>query len=320
LKDGVLIINKPAGMTSHDVARTVKKFFKVRKIGYVGTLDPLATGVLPLLIGEATKLSSFLTKQEKEYIGTIKFGEETDTLDSDGQVVAKGNVESFDTVRAIKVMEAFKGKREQIPPLFSAIKKDGVPLYRLARKGIDVAVKPREVEIKEIEIVEVVPPSLTFRVVCSAGTYIRSLCRDVGRLLGYFGHLSALNRIRSGDFSLPHSIGLKELSAGSADYLSERIIPMGALLKDIPSLEAERNVEEKIRCGIHPRINDFKDVEPHLFQGGSKVRIMSKKGALISIAEMKDKKGETGKPVLHCGEEMRSTTTLTFKLLRVFNE
>lgn len=317
--DGVLVIDKPTGITSHDVVLKARRFFRIKKIGHAGTLDPLATGVLPLLVGEATKLSLFLTKQEKEYVATIKFGEETDTLDSAGKVIFSGDVKNFDEERTLKVIKAFKGKIEQVPPQFSAIKKNGVPLYKLARKGIDVEIEPREVEIKEIEVLKVCPPDLTFRVVCSSGTYIRALCRDMGRKLGYRGHLAALNRVRSGDFSLNESVGLKALEGGDRDLVSKKIIPMGALLKDIPYLEVEKSIEDKIRCGRHPRLEDFNELDPLMFNKGNKVRFLSKEGKLISIAEVRDAKGELDKTFSFMGKEMLDTMSLTFKLLRVFN-
>ncbi|MEE8423928.1 MAG: tRNA pseudouridine(55) synthase TruB [Thermodesulfobacteriota bacterium] len=320
MKDGVLVIDKPAGITSHDVVLKARRFFRNKKVGHAGTLDPLAVGVLPLLIGEATKLSFFLMKQEKEYVATVKFGEETDTADSEGKVTFRGDVKNFDEKKTLEVIKAFTGKIEQIPPHFSAIKKNGVPLYKLARKGIEVEIKPREVEIKEIKVLQVSPPCLTFKVVCSSGTYIRALCRDIGRKLGYGGHLTALNRIRSGDFSLDGSIGLKALEEeGDKDLVWKRLIPMGAVLKDMPCLEVEKSIEDKIRCGRQPRPEDFDGIDPFLFNEGNRVRFMSKEGKLISIAEVRGSEGELNSTFSFADKEMLGTMTLTFKLLRVFN-
>ncbi|MFQ5899940.1 MAG: tRNA pseudouridine(55) synthase TruB [Thermodesulfobacteriota bacterium] len=316
VKEGVLIIDKPQGITSHDVVLMARRSLKIKKIGHIGTLDPLATGVLPLCIGEATKLSPFLTKQVKEYIATIKFGEETDTLDSEGKITFKGEEIPLDKGKAVGVIQRFKGKLEQVPPIFSAIKKGGVPLYRLARKGVEVEVESREVEIQEIEVLNLSLPYMTFRVLCSAGTYIRALCRDMGRELKWRGHLTALRRIRSGSFSIKQSIPFEALQRNESSSIEKRLIPISSLLEDLPCLEVEKDIEEKVRRGWQPYLKTLN--LPGLKVGG-KVRFLSKDGRLISIAEIKDFETREKDLPLSTVRDKRGYSDLTFKLLRVFN-
>lgn len=218
---GILVIDKPIGLTSHDVVLKVRKAINVKKIGHLGTLDPMATGVLPLCIGRATKVARFLDNVKKEYIAKIRFGVETDSYDATGRVVAERDTGSICEEDIRKTLQLFKGKIKQIPPMFSAVKVNGTPLYKLARRGITIERKPRDIEFYSIDIEEVDLPYLTLKISCSKGTYIRSLSHDIGVKLGCGAHLVALRRIRNGQFTLKDSIGLDQ----TCNNLLEKIIP-----------------------------------------------------------------------------------------------
>lgn len=225
--DGILAADKPEGWTSHDVVAAVKKKLSARKVGHLGTLDPLATGVLPLVINGATKYAGLFGGGEKEYAVRLKLGEETDTCDSEGRVTSKGDI-SLLTVEAVRaVLSGFKGKIMQVPPMYSALKRNGVPLYKLARKGITVEREPREVEIFSLDITGIPLPYADFRVVCSKGTYIRSICSDAGKALGCGGHMVRLRRTFCSGFSEAESVSPGE----DALVLRKRIIPLEDALR-----------------------------------------------------------------------------------------
>ena len=244
--DGVLVIDKPAGCTSHDVVSRVKKKLGARKVGHLGTLDPSATGVLPLVINRATKEARRLEGGEKEYVALMTLGLETDTLDADGTVTRTGDASGVTGEDVLRVLNSFRGKIMQVPPMYSAVKRDGVPLYRLARKGVIVEREPKEVEVFDIEVLsmegvaEGLPiesgksgeaglASVSFRVVCSRGTYVRSLCSDAGALLGCGAHLAALRRIKSGPFTTSEGVS----PGATRDELLRAIIPLRLILDKI---------------------------------------------------------------------------------------
>ncbi|MEE9591745.1 MAG: tRNA pseudouridine(55) synthase TruB [Thermodesulfobacteriota bacterium] len=231
---GILVIDKPKGLTSHDVVLKVRKAINVRKVGHLGTLDPMATGVLPLCIGRATKIARFLDNVKKEYVAKIRFGVETDSYDVTGRVIAETDTSFICEEDVRRTLQLFKGKMNQIPPMFSAIKVNGTPLYKLARKGINIERKPREIEIYSIDIEEVNLPYLALRISCSKGTYIRSLGHDIGMRLGCGAHLVALRRIKNGQFTLEDSIGLDQ----PYDKLIEKIIDIDDVISSIPDAAA----------------------------------------------------------------------------------
>ncbi|HBR17547.1 MAG: tRNA pseudouridine(55) synthase TruB [Deltaproteobacteria bacterium RIFCSPLOWO2_12_FULL_43_16] len=254
---GVLVVDKPAGPTSHDVVMMVKKRLRARKVGHIGTLDPFATGVLPLCINDATRLARFLEDGKKEYIATIKLGEETDTYDKEGRVVAREDTTSINREDIISVLMSFKGRIQQVPPIFSAIKVNGTPLYRLARQGVIVERKPKEVEIYDIEIKDIEAPFVSIRIVCSKGTYIRSLAFDAGRRLGCGAHLISLRRTKNGHFSLEQSISIDKLEGVKEDFLKENIISIERLFANIPDIEVDKNLAERIIHGVWPKLSQF---------------------------------------------------------------
>lgn len=207
----VINLNKPKDITSQQAVIKVKKIFKVRKAGHAGTLDPIATGVLLVCINEATKITRFLSDLDKEYIALMKLGERTDTFDSAGRIIHKVENFSLEMNEVENVLDRFRGTIKQVPPMYSAIKVSGQPLYKLARKGIEVERPHRSVNIYELEIMQFEIPFIEIRVSCSKGTYIRTLCDDIGAALGVGAHITALKRIRTGDFRIENSADLDEL-------------------------------------------------------------------------------------------------------------
>ena len=249
---GVLIIDKPIGPTSHDIVMMVKRKLKARKVGHIGTLDPLASGVLPLCINDATRLARFLEDGEKEYLATIKFGEETNTYDSEGTVVAKYDITSLDKKNIVTVIDSFKGRIKQIPPMFSAVKVNGVSLHKLARMGVEVERRPRDIEIYSIEVNDITIPFVTVRVVCSKGTYMRSLAFDIGRELGCGAHIVSLRRVKSGPFSLDNSVTVDSLNSSREDIAEKNIISIERVFANIYDIEVDSSLAGRIMDGIAP--------------------------------------------------------------------
>ncbi len=226
---GLLLMDKPAGITSFEVVRRVRRVLKVRKVGHLGTLDPFATGLLPLALGEATKLTAFLMEEDKTYLARLKLGEETDTQDLTGEVVARSEhlPEPEDIHRAAA---RFVGAIEQTPPLYSALHYQGERLYKLARRGEVVTPEPRTVMIHRLEVKEIDLPEVTLEVTCGKGTYIRTLAADLGKALGSGAHLTVLRRLAVGPFRVEAAVPFSELDALSRDNLLERLIPLADCL------------------------------------------------------------------------------------------
>jgi len=241
--DGILIIDKPSGITSYQVVKKVKKTLKATKVGHGGTLDPLATGVLPIFLNRATKLSPFLMNGIKRYCATMKLGIETDTLDRDGKITAESNCIPEDHQQIITTINSFKGTIEQIPPMFSALKYKGTPLYKLARRGITLNLKARQVIIHEIKVHEINLPHITFEVCCSSGTYVRTLCADVGKKLGCGAHLTGLKRLQSGNFLLDDSISLDQLNnLAEQNSLKKNLFSLSKSFDNLPNVMVKNQV------------------------------------------------------------------------------
>lgn len=219
MTDGVLLVDKPEGITSAGVVRALKRRVGRHKIGHLGTLDPFATGLLPLCIGEATKVAQFLSAEDKAYMGRIRLGVETDSLDCTGRVVAESPPPPIDAAVLERVREQFAGESWQTPPMYSAVKRDGVPLYRLARQGIEVDRAPRRIEVSRLMLAISGPEELDFEVECSKGTYVRVLAAEIGRALGCGGHLTLLRRTRFGTFHIGEAHVLADLEANDPDPL-----------------------------------------------------------------------------------------------------
>lgn len=226
--DGLLLVDKPSGPTSHDVVAQIRRRFRIPKVGHGGTLDPMATGLLVILLGKGTKISDRVMGHDKTYEGTLRLGIETDSQDADGQVVAEKDAGA---VTAAQVEEQFKlrlGDQMQLPPMVSAIKIQGVPLYKLARKGETVERQPRLIHVYRFELLEYAPPDVRFVVACTKGTYVRTLAHDVGQALGVGAHLVALRRTKIGQLDVAQARPLAELLEAPA--LDGQVIPLAAAL------------------------------------------------------------------------------------------
>ena len=242
--NGVIVVNKPIGCTSFDIVYKVRKILK-EKVGHTGTLDPLATGVIPILIGKGTKLSNYLIEHDKEYIATLSLGKKTDTLDAEGRVIEEKEVEKslLNNEKIEKVFKKYIGKIEQIPPMYSAIKVNGKKLYEYARNGQSVEIKPRQVEIYQIELLNIdeEKKEIKFRVNCSKGTYIRTLCSDIAESLGSIGYMSNLQRTRVGNFKLEDAIEIEELENNKQndDFLNKKLITIEEIFKDKEKIDLD---------------------------------------------------------------------------------
>jgi len=246
--NGLLIINKPKGYTSHDVVNVLRKKLNTKKVGHTGTLDPNATGVLPILIGTATKISKYLIEHEKTYIAIIKLGKKTDTGDAEGKVIEEDtNIKNISKEEIEKVLKSFIGKQNQMPPMYSAIKVDGKKLYEYAREGKTVEVKPREIEILDINLIEYKNNKIEFSVRCSKGTYIRSLCEDIAKRLGTIGHMKELQRTSVNQFNIQDSISLDELDNVN---IEEKIISIEEIFKDKPKIDLNNRKLELFLNGV----------------------------------------------------------------------
>jgi tRNA pseudouridine55 synthase len=223
--DGAILVDKPAGPTSHDVVDAIRRKFGIKKVGHCGTLDPNATGLLIIVLGRGTKLSERLMGDDKVYEGTVKFGETTDSYDCDGELVASLPVPSLSLEQLNDEAAKFIGDQMQIPPMVSAIKKNGVPLYKLARKGIEVEREPRLIHIYNFRFTDYTEPFGQCRVACTKGTYIRSLAHDLGQKLGCGAHLTELRRSASGKFDVKDALPLDAILKMSTAELEKRVLP-----------------------------------------------------------------------------------------------
>ena len=224
---GILIVAKPAGPTSHDVVARVQSRFRFRKVGHAGTLDPSAEGVLILGLGRrATRRLGFYQGLGKEYLASLELGVSTDTQDADGEVTARGEWRGVTEEALRGALAELAGARMQVPPMFSALKRKGKPLYRLARRGVSVERKARPIVIEALELVEFAPPAALLRVRCSKGTYVRTLCAEIGEALGCGAHMRALTRTRVGEFTLERALSLDALLAMTREEMEKRMLPV----------------------------------------------------------------------------------------------
>lgn len=248
--DGILVVDKPSGWTSHDVVARMRRLTKIKRIGHTGTLDPMATGVLVLCLGQATRLVEYLTGHDKRYQATIRLGVETDTHDADGRLTARQPVDVSE-VALRSALAAFVGEIEQVPPMFSALKRDGKKLVDLARKGVEVARAPRRITIHSIDLLAFDSPDATIDVHCSGGTYIRSLAHDLGRKLGCGAHLAVLRRTAVGDFTLDQAISLETFEAAVVDGSWFTLLrPLDAALAWLPSIRLNDDEAARARQGM----------------------------------------------------------------------
>lgn len=246
---GVLVVDKPSGMTSHDVVNVVRRLARTRRVGHAGTLDPMATGVLVVLVGPATRLSRFAMRGDKRYHSVVRMGETTNTYDADGEITERRTV-TVDRVAIEDALTALVGPIEQIPPMYAAIKVKGRKLYELARQGKEIQREPRAVTIHSIDILDWQPPDLTLDVACSSGTYIRSLAHDLGQQLGCGGHIRELRRLVSGPFAIAQARPLAELEElYAAGDLAEALLPPQTTLSGMPAAIMTPEQERALRYG-----------------------------------------------------------------------
>ena len=243
--NGILIVNKPKQYTSHDVVAKVKKICG-EKVGHTGTLDPMATGVLPLLIGQGTKLSKYLISHDKIYVSTIQLGKKTDTLDSEGNIIEEKaiDIKLLNKENVQKVLDFQKGKQTQTPPIYSAIKVNGKKLYEYARKGVEVEIPKREIEIYNIELLNINEKDKTieFKVHCSKGTYIRTLCENIAENLGTIGYMKELNRVQVGQFNLSQSVTVEELEQNRENekFWNQHLITIQKFFENYPIIDLKK--------------------------------------------------------------------------------
>lgn len=248
--NGIINFYKPRGMTSHDAVYYFRRLLKIKKVGHTGTLDPEATGVLPICIGKATRVSQYIIESDKEYIGCLTLGKETDTQDSSGQVILSSDKEVTED-DIVTSFNKFKGKSSQIPPMYSAVRHKGKKLYELARQGKVVERKAREINIYDLDILEIKDNrEINFYSKCSKGTYIRTLCNDIGRDLGTYGHMSYLKRVGVGQFKLEDSLSMEYLDSLSPDEIKELIMPMDMALDTLNRIDLEEKYFSRIINGV----------------------------------------------------------------------
>jgi len=292
MKDGILVVNKPEGMSSAGVVGRLKRLLQVKKIGHTGTLDPFATGVLLIAVGKATRISRFFLDGSKGYQARVTLGRETDTYDCTGQVIAQADPSTlagitFEKVR--QVVSSFLGPQEQVAPAYSALKHNGQPLYKLARQGTMIQKPPRQIEVFHISMegfqtTEQELPVFDMDVECSGGTYIRSLAYDMGRQLGCGAHLSGLCRTRSSNFRLEDALDLNALENMDIKDVEDKIVSMSKCLEFLPAIIADKALAQKIRFGQKPGQHDLTgpvpESEPNAF-----IRIVDRDNTLLAIVQ-----------------------------------
>ncbi len=281
--NGIFNVNKPAGMTSHDVVAMIRRASQAPRVGHAGTLDPMATGVLLVCMGQATRIAEYLTDHDKQYRTRIRLGVETDTYDATGAVVAERPV-SVTREQAELALQGFVGPLSQMPPAYSAIKQAGVPLYKLARQGIEIETEPRAVEIYSIVLLDFAPPELEIVVHCSKGTYIRSLAHDLGEKLNCGAHVATLTRTASGHFTIADSVELEPLRAALAQGFAVQFLhPLDEALLDFQAIVVEPAVAKRIQQG-QPLTSEGNYSTPLL-------RAYSGGGQLVALLERSEEPG-----------------------------
>lgn len=281
---GVLVIDKPIGLTSHDVVQIIRRGTGIRRAGHTGTLDPRASGVLVVLVGPAVRLSEYVSAADKRYQATITLGSSTDTYDSEGEVTDTAPLNGISEDSFLDVLNSFIGEIEQIPPPYSAVKIKGRKAYEMARKGEEVELEPRRIQVYSLDVLEWAPPEVVIDVYCSSGTYVRSLANDLGKALGTGAHLIGLRRTKSGRFSLRDAVPLRRLKeAFDAGDWYRYLIPAADALGDWPMIELNADQVELVRHGH--RI----EAEPGA-EGW--VRGISQQGDLVALLEFEEETNE----------------------------
>ena len=275
---GVLVVDKPVGLTSHDVVQVVRKGTNIRRAGHTGTLDPRASGVLVILIGPAVRLSEYVSASDKRYQAVVRLGATTDTYDADGRVLSTSPVDKITESQFETALEEFVGEIEQVPPPYSAIKIKGRKAYEMAREGEEVDMQPRKIHVYSLELLEWAPPEAVIDVYCSSGTYVRSLAHDMGEKLGCGAHLIGLRRTKSGRFTLRDAVPLRKLRDAFEDgSWYQYLIPAAEALSDWPSIELDQDQVDAIRHGH--RIQNVDGLQAEMARG------ISEQGELVALLE-----------------------------------
>jgi tRNA pseudouridine55 synthase len=291
--DGLVLVNKTEGLSSARVVAQVKQIFQAKKAGHTGTLDPFATGLLPVALGRATRISRFFLGGAKHYRAVVTLGVETDTHDRTGRITARADshlVSSIEPAQVYETVAGFAGKQQQAAPCFSALKHQGQPLYKLARQGKMIQKPPRDIEIYAISVTGVDLPEFEITIHCSGGTYIRSLAHDMGRRLGCGAHLSALCRTGVSHFSVDQAHELITLASAAGQAMDKFVVPMAECLPSMPRVQADADLEEKIRFGRKLLITEIHLPEADPAKARSPVRVIGSDGRLIAVIEA-DKTG-----------------------------
>ena len=289
VKNGWLVIDKPSGFTSFQIVKAIRKLYSVKKVGHAGTLDPLATGILPIALGEATKTIPYAMDTDKTYHFTVCWGDDRDTNDSDGKVIATSSERPSEEA-IMNVLQNFKGKFEQVPPNYSALKVNGQRAYQLARDEKPVQLKARTVEVKSIKLLKIPDPDhAEFCVTTSKGFYVRSLARDLGLKLGTFGHIETLRRSRVGSFCEKDSILLDSLLAleHSRDKF-EALLPVEKALDDIPALSLSESAAERLRCGQSISVTEEANWLDEKPEKANKLAYVTFKRKLLAVVVFQD--------------------------------
>lgn len=281
--DGVLVIDKPQGPTSHDVVAKVRRGLNIDKVGHTGTLDPMATGVLPLVLGRGTKLAQYLTGGDKSYRATLRLGISTTTLDAEGEVTATRDVADASPEAIEAALAPLRGVIAQVPPMYSAKKIDGRKLYELARKGVEVVREAKTVTVHALTLIDVQGHDVTIDVTCSAGTYVRVLAQDIGEHLGAGAHLTALRRTAAGPFGLDAAISLEEALADPA-LAKTKILPLSHALGGLGRISVGRDIGRQIVRGHQLSVADLRTLDTPSFMLDEPLALSVEDGSLIAVA------------------------------------
>ena len=278
--DGILLFDKPSGLTSNAALQKIKTLYQAEKAGHTGSLDPMATGLLPICFGQATKLCGYLLESDKRYRARVRLGVKTSSGDADGEPIACSDPAGITAVQIAAAIPGLLGEIEQIPPMYSAIKREGQHLYELARQGIEIEREPRRVTIRELLLIDTVDDGFDFEVFCSKGTYVRTLAEDWAAALGQYGHLTQLRRVETGPFHVRAMISHAQIEAAGDDLsaLQTLLLPLAAALRDWPAISVDEVDAARLRrgliCGPYP------DTQP------GPVAVFDSCGAVIVIAEL----------------------------------
>ena len=287
--NGVFLLNKPLGISSNAALQKVRWLYRAEKAGHTGALDPLASGLLPICLGEATKFSHYLLDSTKRYQTTIQLGHSTTTGDVEGEILLQAEIPELDEERIRQVLAQFKGNIEQVPPMYSALKKEGRPLYELARKGIEIEREARLVSIYAIELLSFTAQSITLDITCSKGTYIRVLGEDIAQALGSYGHLTYLHRIKTGPFDLIPSYTIEYLESLNEAEREALLLPVYAPVDHFPKIQVPEGRSEYFSRGMESNIEHIAETQVLVFDGEK----------CLGLAEITDKKRLVPKRVLN---------------------